>query len=189
MLMLALLLIPVYAQAQEEEASVDISVSCGGGEPEDKHTVLLSLQDTPHLSAFDQELVLSEGQEGKFTIKADYPGEYHFSIRQKGDKSDSLWDRSVYEGTLYVTEQSEGLKAEAVLSRKGGKGKSARAAFTDGTPPKDPGQKGKGYPSSPTPEVKTGDSSPIGVYLALMVGAAGVIVLTARVYKERKQNG
>jgi len=198
------------ACARMAEASAQIPVRCSGEDTGQDHMILLELPDPSHLSSQKKKLSLKNGQGGNFTVKADYPGNYRFLVRQDGEKDDPCWDRTVYEGEIIVTEDEEGVMSTQVcLSKKGGTGKENSAEFLNKTKEKET-EKPKPHEEKKPPheeetvtetpvhdqtvpapqgEVRTGVSSPIGTYTVLLLIASAVIAVSIRIYAERKKHG
>lgn len=199
LLPILVLLLSLSAWAKEPAAAAQIPVRCGGDDRGESHTVLLELTGSAHLSAPLKKLSLKSGQRGTFTVQADYPGNYRFSIRQTGEEKDSGWDRTIHTGELIVTEDEAGhMSAQVYLYRKSSGAKEDLVEFLNKgreteTEMQKPhgGQRPEEEHAAPDSlgEVRTGDSSHIGLYGILLLSAAAGIVVSIKIFAERKKHG
>lgn len=162
----------------EKSVTVEIPVSCNRSGSDETFTYSLETDDPDHPEnaqyiAVDKEtLSLKDGGSGTFNIMIMYPGTYPFKVSQtKGSTSNMTYDDSVYNVTLYVTEDDNGkMSAEPVIYKKGSKTKVDKIEFINKL----------STPGNSTPSPQTGDTMPPAAILVIIVGIAVALIGAAR---------
>ncbi len=179
------LLFPVQTEAAET-VSARIPVSVTGGNPLETFTIVLDMETTELQTPDQLYLLLKAGEEGAFTIQYTYPGTYHYRILQEaGSDSTAVYDTSVYQVDVIVTEDENGvLYADPVVYAEGSSEKKAEITF-DNTAASS-GSKNSSSSSKQSGSVQTGDSSMSLFYAVLLAGSAAAAAVTVRIWTKKK---
>lgn len=190
-----LLAAPVYAA--EAGCKVQLPVACTGGD--ETFQFDLAYEEAQGQTVENGTLFLKSGESGYFVIAYDSPGTYYYTVSQKaGSDSRTTYDKTVYQVEVWVTVNDDGiLSAAPVIYAEGSQDKKAELKFVNSKQPaggKDPdSEPGSGSEPGPDDEagtvktgaVKTGDTAQIGLWIAVMLAAAGA--LSAAFWKKRRK--
>lgn len=125
--------VPAFADGTEKTAAVAIPVTCSGSGTDETFTYTLTGSDSEYETITEGTLHLKTGGKDAFMVEYTYPGEYHLKAAQKkGNDTATSYDNTVYEVTVYVTEDEDGkMAAEAVAYIAGQTDKKASLSFTN----------------------------------------------------------
>ncbi len=199
--------IPVSVQVVDYTDSKEANV------PEEVYQIKLTALDGAPVPA-DAELKLTGTSSSAFTIEYDRPGIYHYSAAldtsalngaDTAGQYNVHYDTTVYYITVSVLRTEEGTIGTTVSAHKGSEnGEKTDLIFTNTydpipqtptelsteptteNPPKTPSANPPGNNSPKGSSPKTGDQTPIEMYVVVMVGAAVVLVFLGRRNKKQK---
>ena len=172
--------LPVLAMTQvEAELPFTVEGACG--------TVRIEAEDgtpLPEVTEFT-----GEGT-GKFTMQYTEPDDYVYRVYQlPGGETDVTYDETEYRVLVSVIVNDDGnLIPRITLATEGSVQKPAEIAFTnERIQPPTPDTPPEHHPKTPTPHVKTGDYTQLGLYIGLFLVAGLAIFLTLRKRKKGKR--
>lgn len=174
------------ARAEEKTVTARIPVSCTGDHTDERFTFELEGGDSVYEQVDTGSLTLADGEEGYFAVTYSYPGTYHYTAEQKPGSDDAtVYDHTVYQIDVYVTENDAGEKeVHPVMYVKGEMEKREKLEFHNS----------REVPASPEepeqPEVqrtgpRTGDNSRLPLWIAALLSATGMICTVGRMRKKQ----
>lgn len=107
----------VPVKAADKSVQIRIPVSCTGTDTTERFHYELEGGESEYEQVDTGRLTLSDGEEGNFVITCNYPGTYHYTVRQaKGTDEQTTYDDTVYQVEVYVTENDEGQLAATSMA-------------------------------------------------------------------------
>lgn len=193
--------VSLSARAEEKTVTVRIPVSCTGDHTDERFTFELEGGDSVYEQVQEKTLELSDGEENSFAVVYNYPGTYHYTVHQKaGTDEQTVYDDTVYQIDVYVTENDAGEKeVHPVMYVKGEMEKREKLEFHNSrevpASPEEPEQpKEPEQPDAVTPvsvpevqrtEPRTGDNSRLTLWIAVLLSATGMICTVGRMRKKQ----
>ena len=187
--------VSLSARAEEKTVTVRIPVSCTGDHTDERFTFELEGGGSVYEQVQEKTLELSDGEENSFAVVYNYPGTYHYTVHQKaGTDEQTVYDDTVYQIDVYVTENDAGEKeVYPVMYVKGEMEKREKLEFHNSrevpASPKEPEQPDAVTPVS-VPEVqrtepRTGDNSSLTLCMLVLLTASGTIYMVGRMRKKQ----
>ena len=187
--------VSLSARAEEKTVTVRIPVSCTGDHTDERFTFELEGGGSVYEQLQEKTLELSDGEENSFAVVYNYPGTYHYTVHQKaGTDEQTVYDDTVYQIDVYVTENDAGEKeVHPVMYVKGEMEKREKLEFHNSrevpTSPEEPEQPDAVTPVS-VPEVqrtepRTGDNSSLTLCMLVLLAASGTIYMVGRMRKKQ----
>lgn len=187
--------VSLSARAEEKTVTVRIPVSCTGDHTDERFTFELEGGGSVYEQLQEKTLELSDGEENSFAVVYNYPGTYHYTVHQKaGTDEQTVYDDTVYQIDVYVTENDAGEKeVHPVMYVKGEMEKREKLEFHNSrevpTSPEEPKQPDAVTPVS-VPEVqrtepRTGDNSSLTLCMLVLLAASGTIYMVGRMRKKQ----
>lgn len=178
------LVVPSYAAGTDCAVSIEVEKKLTGDRPGTNETFVFILEPEGNAPMPDSDFIEIVGAgTGSFpSIVYTEPGDYHYKLwEETGSAKGYRYDKSVYDVTVQVTTDDDGLLTATVyMSKDGSDGKSAAAVFVNHYtaktypefPPEEPEE-----PNEPGDPPKTGDERNLVFWIALcFTGLLGMIV-------------
>lgn len=180
--LLSILSFPVSASGTVE---ADIPVSCTAEGYGGSFQYCLSADADAHQDIQKKSIQLKDGESGMFTVTYDYPGTYHYEVLQaSGTDPDVAYDTAAYDVDVYVTEDDNGsMRTETIAYKNGAQEKSDGCRYVNTYTPAKGSKRGNTQQGT---NVKTGDETPVGPLVMLLVLSGASIVWLARRFRHRE---
>ena len=170
--------VPVSAAETDVEVSIPVTVKEVAG------TVVMEAEESDAPLPEQTELQIGTDENQKFgPIRYSEPEDYHYKIYQRtGNEENVIYDTTVYEVTVRVTNSDAGELEAVVWCRKDGEesksdqiifSNSVKKTVQESTPVRN-------VPVYKSKTVKTGDAAPIAVLAAMSGISAGVLTAVER---------
>ena len=133
------------------------------------------------------------GEQAETTLSLQYvhAGVYSYQLKQTTtEKERYQYDKSRYEITVYVKNGENGELISEVVAEKGDGRKSGELEFQNsyqGNPPESSEPSNPSKPNDPSKPVKTGDTTPIMIYVFIATGALLMIVVLVGIRKHGRK--
>ena len=170
--------VPVSAAETNVEASIPVTVREAAG------TVIMEAEESDAPLPEQTELPIGTDKNQQFgPIRYSEPEDYHYKIYQRtGNEKNVIYDTTVYEVTVRVTNSAAGELEAVVWCRKDGEeSKADQIVFSNSV--KKPVQENtqvRNVTVYKSKTVKTGDAAPIAVLAAMSGISAGVLTAVER---------
>ena len=170
--------VPVSAAETDVEVSIPVTVKEASG------TVVMEAEESDAPLPEQTELQIGTDENQKFgPIRYSEPEDYHYKIHQRtGNEENVIYDTTVYEVTVRVTNSAAGELEAAVWCQKDSEEeKSDQITFFNSV--KKPVQENtpvRNVPVYKSKTVKTGDAAPIAVLAAMSGISAGALTAVER---------